>query len=76
MKNKINLIGNTFTHTTGGHTGYSVHGKISNYIEWVHDLSADETVYVDQYIFNAMNKASITDCLLLAQFLRHCRPEG
>lgn len=55
MKNKFNLIGNTFTHTTGGHTGYSVHGKISNYIEWVHDLSADETVYVDQYIFNAMN---------------------
>ena len=55
MKKKFNLIGDTFSHTTGGHTGYSVHGKISNYIEWVHDLSADDTVYVDRYIFNAMN---------------------
>jgi hypothetical protein len=55
MKNKFNIVGNTFTHTTGGHTGYSVHGKVSSYIEWVHDLSADETVYVDQYIFNALN---------------------
>ena len=55
MKNKFNLIGDTFSHTTGGHTGYSVHGKISNYIEWVHDLSADDTMYVDRYIFNAMH---------------------
>ena len=49
-KNKLNLIGNSFTHTTGGNKGYSVHGKESKYIQWTFDLSAEETVYVDQNI--------------------------
>ena len=53
MKRKINLVGNSFTHLTGGNKGYSVHGKESKYVEWVFDLSADETVYVDQNINQA-----------------------
>lgn len=53
MKHKINLIGNSFTHLTGGNKGYSVHGKESKFVEWIFDLSADETVYVDQYINQA-----------------------
>lgn len=50
MKNKFNLIGNSFTHLTGGNRGYSVHGKESKYVEWLFDLSAKETFYVDQNI--------------------------
>ncbi len=53
MKHKINLVGNSFTHLTGGNKGYSVHGKESKYVEWVFDLSVDETVYVDQNINQA-----------------------
>lgn len=53
MKTKFNLVGNSFTHLTGGNKGYSVHGKESKYVEWVFDLSADETVYVDQNINQA-----------------------
>jgi len=53
MKHRINLVGNSFTHLTGGNKGYSVHGKESKYIEWVFDLSANETVYVDQNINQA-----------------------
>ena len=53
MKHKINLVGNSFTHLTGGNKGYSVHGKESQYVEWAFDLSADETVYVDQNINQA-----------------------
>jgi hypothetical protein len=32
MKIKFNLVDDTFTHRTGGHTGYSVHGKVSKYV--------------------------------------------
>jgi hypothetical protein len=53
MKHKINLVGNSFTHLTGGNKGYSVHGKESKFVEWAFDLSADETVYVDQNINQA-----------------------
>ena len=53
MKYKINLVGNSFTHLTGGNKGYSVHGKESKFVEWAFDLSADETVYVDQNINQA-----------------------
>jgi hypothetical protein len=35
MKEKFNLIGDTFTHLTNGNKGYSVHGKESKYVEWV-----------------------------------------
>lgn len=55
MKNKFNLIGDNFTHLTNGNFGYSVHGKISKYIEWVHDLSAEKTFYIDQNILRASN---------------------
>jgi hypothetical protein len=49
MKIKINLVGNTFTHLTGGNKGYSVHGKESKYIEWVSD-GGDATFYIDNTI--------------------------
>ena len=44
---KFNLVGNTFTHLTGGNKGYSVHGKTSKYIEWVQDGSGDSTFFID-----------------------------
>lgn len=48
---KFNLIGNTFTHTTNGNLGYSVHGKISKYIQWVIDFEDTlATFYMDDYI--------------------------
>ena len=36
-KLRLNLVGDTFTHLTGGNKGYSVHGKVSKHIEWVKD---------------------------------------
>jgi hypothetical protein len=54
MKRKINLVGNSFTHLTGGNKGYSVHGKESKFIEWVNDNSLQETFYVDGWIPNAL----------------------
>ena len=50
MKKNYNLIGNSFTHLTGGNKGYSVHGKVSRFINWVFDRSAEETFYVDDSI--------------------------
>ena len=50
MKHKINLVGDIFTHTTGGHTGYSVHGKTSKCIDWVKDKSLPETFYMDGWM--------------------------
>ena len=32
---KYNLVGDTFTHLTNGNIGYSVHGKVCKFIEWV-----------------------------------------
>jgi hypothetical protein len=55
MKKRFNLIGDTFTHRTGGHTGYSVHGKVSKYIDWVCDDSIGDTFYVDDTILNAFH---------------------
>ncbi len=49
MKKKFNLVGNTFTHLTGGNKGYSVHGKESKYIEWVQS-GGDGTFYIDNTI--------------------------
>ena len=46
---KYNLVGNTFTHLTGGNKGYSVHGKESKYIEWVKS-GGDATFYIDNTI--------------------------
>ena len=47
MKKKFNLVGNTFTHLSGGNKGYSVHGKESKYVEWVQDGSGYDTFFVD-----------------------------
>lgn len=53
MKNKFNLVGNTFTHLTDGNKGYSVHGKESKYIEWVKDGSGEATFYIDSTLGQA-----------------------
>lgn len=53
MKQKLNLVGNTFTHLTDGNKGYSVHGKESKYIEWVKDGSGDATFYIDSTLSQA-----------------------
>jgi hypothetical protein len=55
MKTKFNLVGNAFTHRTGGNRGYSVHGKESKYIEWVNDPSVGRTFYVDDSLNLAFN---------------------
>jgi hypothetical protein len=55
MKTKFNLVCDTFTHHTGNHTGYSVHGKISKYIEWCFNNYSSPTFYVDDKIDNAFN---------------------
>lgn len=46
---KFNLVGDTFTHLTGGNKGYSVHGKVSKYIEWVKE-GGEATFYIDNTI--------------------------
>lgn len=61
MKTKFNLVCDSFTHLTNGHTGYSVHGKVSKYIEWVFDNSSDTTFYVDDKINLAFHDTSKTD---------------
>jgi hypothetical protein len=53
-KKKFNLVGNSFTHLTGGNKGYSVHGKESKYIEWVQDGTGESTFYVDSSIPQAL----------------------
>lgn len=52
-KYKINLVGDSFTHLTGGNKGYSVAGKESKYIQWVKDGSGNGTFYVDNWIEQA-----------------------
>lgn len=52
---KFNLFGNCFTHLTHGNLGYSTHGKISKYIEWVHDKSSDVSFYVDYAMREALH---------------------
>ena len=43
----LNPVGDSFTHTHSGHTGYSTHGKISKYINWKFDVNLD-TVYINE----------------------------
>ena len=57
-KLKINLVGNSFTHITGGNLGYSVHGKKSKYVEWNFDDSLDKTFYIDNSISSVFNSTS------------------
>jgi len=52
-KKKINLVGDSFTHLTGGNKGYSVAGKESKYIQWVKDGSGDSICYVDNTLEQA-----------------------
>jgi len=54
---KIQLIGNTFTHLTGGNKGYSVHGKESKNITWTQEY-CDHVFYVDQTIDYALHNNS------------------
>lgn len=55
MKENFNLVGDTFTHLTGGNKGYSVHAKESKYINWVKDPSLEVSFYVDDTIPFAFN---------------------
>jgi hypothetical protein len=50
MKYQVNLVGDAFTHLTNGNKGYSVHGKESQYIEWVQDFASESTFYIDNTI--------------------------
>ena len=52
-KYKINLVGDSFTHLTGGNKGYSVAGKESKYVQWMKDGTGNGTVYVDNWIEQA-----------------------
>lgn len=54
-KYKINLVGDSFTHLTGGNKGYSVAGKESKYVKWVKDGTGNGTVYVDNWIEQAFS---------------------
>ena len=54
MKNKFNLVGDTFTHLTNGNKGYSVHGKEAKYIEWVKE-GGEATFYIDNTINVGIN---------------------
>jgi len=47
-RHAVNLVGDSFTHLSGGNKGYSVHGKRSKFVKWVFDGSASETFYLDQ----------------------------
>lgn len=55
MKHKINIVGDNFTHLTNGNKGYSVDKKESKYVEWIHDTSADETVYMENFMYRAFD---------------------
>lgn len=54
---KIQLVGNTFTHLTGGNLGYSVHGKRSRHIEWTPEYQ-DSVFYLDGTIDLVFNNYS------------------
>lgn len=49
---RFNLVGNTFTHLSGGNKGYSVHGKVSKHIEWVKEGGA-ANFYIDRTLAEA-----------------------
>ena len=50
MRTEVNLVGEAFTHLTGGNKGYSVHGKVSKYIKWVTGYVGESTFYIDNTI--------------------------
>lgn len=52
-KKEIGLVGDTFTHLTGGNKGFSVHGKESKNIKWVKHGYSDITFYIDSTLESA-----------------------
>lgn len=48
MRRRINIVGDTFTHLSGGNKGYSVHGKVATHIEWV-QRGGEATFFIDNY---------------------------
>ena len=55
-KCNIGLIGNDFTHLTGGNKGYSVHGKESIYINWVQPEVSNIVVCLNGSVINEVNR--------------------
>ena len=56
IKMRWNIVGDNFTHTSGGHTGKcAVHGKMPRYIEWCFNREADITFYTDRNIINGVD---------------------
>lgn len=58
MKFKYNIVGNEFRHTSGGNKGYSIHGQISNYIEWTSNPDVD-TFYINNNIINSRLNSNV-----------------
>lgn len=56
---RINLVGSTFSHITNDHYGYSVHGKVSRFIEWERNFNNKISFYVDNSINDAFNIVEI-----------------
>jgi hypothetical protein len=56
-KKSFQLVGDTFTHLTGGNKGYSVHGKESKYISWTPEYQ-DEVFYLDYNIDEALDSTT------------------
>lgn len=57
-KIKFNLFGDNFTHLTNGNKGYSVHGKVSKYVDWVFDGTGSASFYLDKEIPKAFSDKS------------------
>lgn len=76
---RFNLYGDVFTHLTGGNRGYSTHGKVSRYIEWVKNGSGEAAFYVDYAISYPIvnpyidNYAWIIESKYISQASNHVR---
>ena len=56
---KLNIKGSSFRYTdswAGINYGFSTHGKVSKYVEWVEDGTGVATVYVDQAMLDGLNE--------------------
>jgi hypothetical protein len=54
-KTNLNLIGDSFSHLTGGNKGYSVHGKVSKYVNWKRDNTIGISFYIDDNLDKAFD---------------------
>jgi hypothetical protein len=54
-KINLNLIGDSFSHLTGGNKGYSVHGKVSKYVNWERDNTIGISFYIDDNLDKAFD---------------------